>query len=137
MVKLLQFVKAERTGNWELHLSSVSVMVPHFFAMDRPNYARWLPLNIMGMRQLATKHPEGHQEFVNDYHTVSRSGKPFAQVWTDMALEQTTNADSKSKERIIGISQNPGALDCWFLTSHEHASVTTALKKCLCKSMTT
>ena len=104
-------------------------MVPHFFAMDRPNYARWLPVYIMDMRQLATKHPQVHQEFANGYHAVSRSGKPFAQVWTDMALEQTINADSKSKGGIIGISQNPGALDRWFLTSHERASVTTALKK--------
>jgi len=45
-----------------------------------------------------------------------------------MALEQTVNADSKSKGGIIGISQNPSALDCWFLTSHERASDTTALK---------
>ena len=43
-----------------------------------------------------------------------------------MALEQSINADSKSVGGIIGISQNPGALDQWFLTSHEHASVTTA-----------
>ena len=129
MVKLLlQFVKAERTGNWELHLLSVAAMVPHFFSMDRPNYARWLPVYIMDMRQLATKHPEVHKEFVNGNHAVSRSSKPFAQVWTDMALEQTINADSKSKGGIIGISQNPGALDRWFLTSHERASVTTALK---------
>ena len=129
MVKLLlQFVKAERTGHWKLHLLSVSAMVPHFFAMDRPNYARWLPVYIMDMRQLATKHPQVHQEFVNGYHAVSRSGKPFSQVWTDMALEQTINTDSKSKGGIIGISQNPGALDRWFLTSHERASVTTALK---------
>ena len=45
-----------------------------------------------------------------------------------MALEQTVNAGSKSKGGIIGISQNPGALDHWFLTSHERASVTTALE---------
>eukprot|EP00794_Sanderia_malayensis_P016393 gene16393-18031_t len=45
-----------------------------------------------------------------------------------MALEQSINADSKSKGGIIGISRNPGALDRWFLTSHEHASVTTFLK---------
>ena len=69
----------------------------------------------MDMRQLATKHPQVHQ------------CKPFSQVWTDMALEQTINADSKSKAGIIGISQNPGALDRWFLTSHERASVITAL----------
>jgi len=97
MVKLLlQFVKAERTGNWELHLLSVSAMVPYFFAMDRPNYARWFPVYIMDMRQLATKHPEVHLEFVNGNHAISRSSKPFAQVWTDMALEQSINADSTS-----------------------------------------
>jgi hypothetical protein len=82
----------------------------------------------MDMRQLATKHPDVHHEFVNGNHAVSRSSNPFAQVWTDMALEQSINADSKSKGGIIGISQNPGALDRWFLTSHERASVTTAVK---------
>ena len=45
-----------------------------------------------------------------------------------MALEQTINADSKSKGGIIGISQNPGALDRWFLDSNGRVSVTTALK---------
>eukprot|EP00794_Sanderia_malayensis_P004496 gene4496-5094_t len=129
MVKLLlQFVKAERTGNWELHLLCVSTMGPHFFPMDRPNYARWLPVYISDMRSIVTKHPEFHQEFVKGSHAVSRSGRPFTQVWTDMALEQSINADSKSKGGIIGISRNPGALDRWFLTSHERASVTTSLK---------
>ena len=27
---LLQFIKAERTGNWNLHLASVAAMIPHF-----------------------------------------------------------------------------------------------------------
>ena len=36
-----------------------------------------------------------------------------------MALEISTSADSKSRRGIIGISQNPGALDQWFLTSHD------------------
>ena len=69
---LLQFVKAERTVNWEFHLFSVSVLVPYFFAMDRPNYARWLPVYTMDMRQLATKHPKVHQEFVNGNHAVHK-----------------------------------------------------------------
>ena len=129
MVKLLlQFVKAERAGNWEMHLLCVSAMLPYFYAMDRPNYARWLPVYLIDMRQLATKHPDVHHEFVNGNHAVSRSSNPFALVWTDMALEQSINAHSKSKGGIIGISQNPGALDRWFLTSHERASVTTAVK---------
>ena len=39
---LLQFTKAERTGNWLLHLSVTATMTPHFFSMDGPNYSRWL-----------------------------------------------------------------------------------------------
>jgi len=27
---LLQFIKAERTGNWKLHLSASAAMIPHF-----------------------------------------------------------------------------------------------------------
>ena len=46
-----------------------------------------------------------------------------------MALEQSINRDSKSKGGIIGISQNPNAVDRWFLTSHERAAITTALKE--------
>ena len=58
MVKLLlQFVKAERTGNWQLHLSCVAAMTPYFYAMDRPNYARWLPIYLTDMKQLENKHP--------------------------------------------------------------------------------
>ena len=46
-----------------------------------------------------------------------------------MALEQSINADSKSKGGVVGITQNPSALQRWFLTAHERASVTTALKE--------
>ena len=38
---LLQFIKAERTGNWKLHLFTVAAMTPYFFTMDRQNYALW------------------------------------------------------------------------------------------------
>ena len=55
--------------------------------------------------------------------------QPFSQVATDMALEQSINADSKSKGGIVGISQSPAALERWFLTAHERASITTALRE--------
>ena len=45
-----------------------------------------------------------------------------------MALEQSINADSKSKGGIVGISQRPAALHRWFLTSHERAAITMSLK---------
>ena len=46
-----------------------------------------------------------------------------------MALEQSINLDSKTNGGIIGISQKPGTLERWFLTSHERASITSAIKE--------
>ena len=42
---------------------------------------------------------------------------------------QSINADSKSKGGIVGISQSPAALERCFLTAHERATVTTALRE--------
>ncbi|KAK3700422.1 hypothetical protein QZH41_004482 [Actinostola sp. cb2023] len=112
---LLQFIKAERTGDWNLHLAATANMLPYFFAMDRQNYARWMPVYLAEMNQLHDKHPEVHQQFVDGNHAVSRSdNQPFSQVWTDMALEQSINADSKSIGGIVGITQSQSALDRWF-----------------------
>ena len=53
MVQLLpQFIRAERDGCWELHLATVSRMAPNFYAMDRTNYSRWLPVYLLDMHQL-------------------------------------------------------------------------------------
>ena len=104
-------------------------MTPYFYAMDRINYSRWLPVYLADMQQLPTTHPAVDEGFNNGNHAVSRSDNPFSQVWTDMALEQFINLDSKSKGGIIGISQKPGALERWFLTFHERSAVTAALKE--------
>lgn len=126
---LLEFIKAERTGDWFLHLSTTAAMTPHFFSMDRPNYSRWLPVYLADMNQLAKTHPDVHHEFMSGNHAISRSTKPFAQVWTDMALEQSINLDSKTSGGIVGISKRPGALERWFLTWHERAAIATAMKE--------
>ena len=125
---LLQFLKADRTGNWKLHLSSTAAVLPQFFAMDRQNYARYLPVYLADMQKLELTHPDVYKEFAERNHSISRAGQPFSQVSTDMALEQSINADSKSSGGVIGISQSPLALERWFLTIHERASITSASK---------
>lgn len=125
---LLMFIKAERTGNWKAHLSAAVAMTPHFFAMDKQNYSRWLPVYLADMQSLESQHPTVYKEFMSGNHVVCRSSNPFSQVSTDMALEQSLNADSKSKGGIVGISQRPAALQRWFLTCHERAAITSSLK---------
>ena len=38
---LLSNIRAEREGDWQLHLQTVAKMIPYFFATNRPNYAHW------------------------------------------------------------------------------------------------
>lgn len=126
---LLQQIKAEHSGNWDLYLSTLAVITPDFYAFDRPNYSRWLPIHIENMPNLKSKHPQVYEEFAAGNFSISRSGHPFSQVAADMALQQSINADSKSKGGIVGIFQSPAALERWFLTAHVRTSVTTSLKE--------
>ena len=56
--KLLRFIRAERVGNWDLHLSSVVQMTPYMFAYDHTNYARWMSVYLCDMRLLPSVHPQ-------------------------------------------------------------------------------
>ena len=108
---LLDFIRAERTSDWKAHLSATASMLPFYFGMDRPNYSKWLPVYLTDMNQLCQSHPNVFEEFMEGKHAVSRSTRPFSKVWTDMALEQSVNLDSKTQGGIVGISQKPGALE--------------------------
>ena len=129
VMMLFQFVKAEQTGNWRLHLAAASSMTPYFFAHDRHNYSCWLPIYLADMEQLQQKHPTVYQRFMEGDHVISRSSQPFSSVWTDMTLKQSINLDSKSKGGIVGISLNADALHRWFLTCHERAAITSAVRR--------
>ena len=101
MAILLALLRPERTSNWQLHLSSVAALIPYFFAMDRQNYARYLPVYLADMQQLETRHARVHQEFVEGNHSISRSGPRFShQVSTDMALEQSINVESGAYHKL-------------------------------------
>ena len=80
------------------------------------------------MQLLPTHASEVYEEFLNGNHPVSRSSQPFIQVWTDMALEQNINLDSKTRRGIVGLTHNASALDRWFTTSHKRAELTAATK---------
>lgn len=108
-------------------------MTPHFFAMDKQNYSRWLPVYLADMQSLESKHPTVYNEFTSRNHVVCRSSNPFFQVSYDMALEQSLNAHCKPKCGIVGISGLQLysvfflALQRWFLTCNERAAITSSL----------
>ena len=119
-------VKAERTGNWCLHLAAASSMTPYFFARDRHNVLFSLASRYLAYtEQLQQKQPTVYQRFMEGDNMISRSSQPFCSVRTDMVLKQSINLDLKSKVGIVGISLNAeGVSDC-----HERAAITSAVRR--------
>ena len=64
MVDILRrFLKAERTGNWKLHLQSVQEMLPYFAASGHTLYAKSAYVYLQMMLNLPESHPDVHQQF--------------------------------------------------------------------------
>ena len=68
------FIRAERTGNWNLHLVCLSKMINLFAASGHINYAKCARLHLQNMLELPTKYPWVHTKFSqHGYHTVRRT----------------------------------------------------------------
>ena len=79
------FIRAERLGNWNLHLIAVANMINLFAATGHINYAKSSRLYLQLMQQLPNDHPWLYQCF-NDqgFHVVRRSNRYWqhcGQVW--------------------------------------------------------
>ena len=92
------FVRAERTGNWSLHLVAVSRMINLFAATGHINYAKSARLYLQLMLELPTDYPWVYQSFAeHGYHTVRRSDRYWAGLWTDLIIEQVMMRSIKSR----------------------------------------
>jgi len=103
MVRLAKdLVRADREGDWALHLQSVEAALPYFAAFDSNNYLRWCAVYIKDMKMLPKTSPEVFNSFMQGKFVVKRSAVPFSAVASDLCLEQTINRSSKSSGGIIG-----------------------------------
>ena len=73
------FIRAERTGNWNLHLVCLSKMINLFAASGHINYAKCASPHLQNMLELPTKYPWVHTKFSqHGYHTVRRTNTYWA-----------------------------------------------------------
>ena len=90
VLTLLSFIRAERTGNWNLHLDSVRDMLPTFHAAGHTHYARATTLYLQEMERLNEILPaDDFEQYVSQgFFTIRRKHKFWSGVWTDMTIEQ-------------------------------------------------
>lgn len=119
---LMDFIRAERDGNWTLHLESFAAMLPWLTVYDHTNYARWGPVYLADMKGLQKSAPEVYSEFTAGNFVVKRSNRRFNQVPADQATEWI-NRTCKMQNGIIGITQNDQARDRFCLTWSERSHI--------------
>ena len=85
---LKKFIKAERTGNWKLHLQSVLEMIPYMAAAGHNAYTKSSYIYMTNMLDLEDRYPLVYQHFMNGHHTVRRSDRYWSGLSTDLIIEQ-------------------------------------------------
>ena len=64
------------------------MLITWFFALDHPNYARWLPGHIRDMMTLHSTAPDIFTECEKDHFVVHKTHNAFSVIAIDHAHEQ-------------------------------------------------
>ena len=64
ITEMMMFIRAVRTGDWQLHFTSLQLFTKHFLAYDQLNYARMIPLYVPEMQKSLQSDPETYEEFL-------------------------------------------------------------------------
>ena len=110
---------AVKTNDVELYAYGIFQLTGLFFSENYHNYARWMSLHSLELVGLEKEKPVVAHLLKNGAFSVNRTGKPFSRVGVDMALEQTINAETKS--RLIGIvefADVSSAVNRWMVTTN-------------------
>ena len=133
VIALVQLVKdlvrADRSGDWLLHVETVKKLQPIFHVFDRSNYDRWSSIYLQDIFLLPEVAPDLYEKFLEGRFTVKKPNVPFTSVGTDQALEQAINRSKKSSSGIIGSTKKKEYVAAWDLTYHECLAIQNLYRK--------
>lgn len=120
VTEMLNYIRAVRTGDWQLHLKTTEVFVKYYFAHDKLNYARMIPVYLADMEIVSETDPDIWTEFETGNWVVNKNTIPFCAIGADHGLEHI-NRTMKVSGGLIGITLNPSARTRFFLAAPELA----------------
>jgi hypothetical protein len=126
---LKMFIRAERSGDWELHLVSITRMLNLFAATGHNQYAKCARIYVQIMQNLHVTHPWLFEQFTqHGYHTVRRSDRYWAGLWTDLVIEQVVMKSLKSRGGLThGAGMTESVRLTWVHSMHKCAGVHQAM----------
>ena len=115
----------EETANWSLHLQSMSNMINFLAAPGHINYVKCTRQYLQNMLQLETEYLWVYERFaVHGFHTIRRSDRFWAGIWSDLATEQVLMGSLKSR---CGLTRGRGITKrltlIWLKTMHRCAEI--------------
>ncbi len=110
------FVRAEREGNWSLHIHAMERMVPYFFAAGHWNYARFITWHLIDMQHDLPE--EIRESYEHGEHVCRHKDGFFNAVWADQFGEQTYIRYGKAKGGLVGMTLNADQVANWVLCNH-------------------
>jgi len=126
MINIMKnFIRAERSGDWTLHLSCVRNMLPYFHSTGRYLYAKCAHLYLQDMLKL----DNATREIISKYFTILRTNKFWSGVWSDMTIEQTLMRSIKSVGGLIhGQTMTENVRNQWILSMPSSSKICEAIK---------
>ncbi len=126
---LRKFLKAERTGNWELHLQAIHDMLPYFAASGHNLYAKSAYIYLQMMQSLPNTHPDVYRRFQEGYHVVRRSDRFWGGLSTDLIIEQVLMRNVKTSGGLTrGSGMSETQRNVWLLSMPCRAEVNDAMQ---------
>ena len=120
----LAFVRSHRERNFEEYVECLREMVPWWFALEHPNYSRWVAVHISDMESL----PHDLREELKQGWTFAKTSRQFSSMPLDQAHEQH-NAIVKGSGGAVGLTENPIAFNKWMVAGPEQARLVMEFEK--------
>jgi hypothetical protein len=97
-----------------------------FFALNRPNYARW---GTLFLHKLKSAGQELRDVLQNGAFSIRRTKKNYNRSAVDLSLEQTVNRDAASRMKgIVSLRNSEKAMRRWSLNMTQRATAVTELR---------
>lgn len=122
-----EFQRAVRTNNVELYIKVFPSMIDVFFALNRPNYARW---GSYSLEKMASLNKEALDILKAGAFSIRRTTKEFSRSPIDLTLEQTVNRDASSTATgITHFSNSVNAFRRWSCNLSQRGMAVSEMKE--------
>eukprot|EP00112_Aurelia_sp_Birch-Aquarium-sp1_P015562 Seg3462.1 transcript_id=Seg3462.1/GoldUCD/mRNA.D3Y31 product="hypothetical protein" protein_id=Seg3462.1/GoldUCD/D3Y31 len=127
---LRKSLKAERTGDWKLHLASVYEMLLFFAASGLNLYAKSAYLYLQLMLELQTSFPDIYEKFTAGFHVIRRSDRYWAGLSSDLVIEQALMRSVKSTDGLTrGTGMGKAQRVSWLLSMPACTKINSAMQE--------